>query len=413
MNNLQFFGLRFVLNFFSVFIACSLFLYGMNTSNVLQTVAPTFVLIVFAGIGIKNVPSKGALTSLSEVVVCAAMYLWYMHSIKTHADLLASNMLLIQLARGFIVLTSAILVIRLVHRSVGEVIKSAQVYSLVYGTGVMISLVNCVKNFKSSLSIPVFNGIIRKACKSIFNSIKGSLTEDGEESQGTVSRLLTGLQESKFGKASGKLLKIYAEYPDECILAYCYKNKDMPMYQATLQGMGIFLKNAPIILAQIAALTVLNFVIRGCIYVIMLVIVYNYGILSLRSCVFYLLLTYCVQFLVKESFLDPLLMTAVIKTFLSKADQETEDVSGEVEELFPGLDKLRKMFGVKGDAPRDSVGEPEVDSGEVVPEEVSSDPTPEPQEVEQPEPEPAPVEEQTTSETPRQEPGINVEDVMI
>lgn len=353
MNKLKFYFLRVIINVLFVCLMCSFFMYGMNNNGIFHAIPASILLAVGCVITYFNIPTKGLLNSVAELAVCIVMYFLYIKATTTEYDILASDMGFIRVIRGAIVLVGAIVIMKLFQQFILPLLKYTEIYSNVNNTGFMASAIGCMANFDSTLAIPTFDSILRKSFKEIFNTVQESgVLSDSDDAQGETSKLgnlLDNLQDTKLVKASKGLLKIYAEYPDECVLAYCYKYPDVPIYKATLQAVGVFLKNAPLIMGQIAALYVIGIAIRVIIWIILGIFVLKYGVFTLTNVFLYVMLGYSIEFVVCNALYEPVLMNTIISTFLQKADDCEDDFEEEVKAFMPNLDKLKKLFGLGGD----------------------------------------------------------------
>ena len=347
MNKLKFYIIRIAINLLFVCLMCYFFVYGMNNNGMFHVIPASVLLVAGCVITYYNIPTKGLLNSTAELAVCAAMYFCYLKATVTEYDILASDMGFIRLIRGTIVLVGAIIIMKLFQQFVLPLLKYAEIYCGVNDTGIMASAVGCMANFDSTLAIPAFDSILRKSFKEIFDTVQSSgvVSNDSEEPS-KFNNLLDNLQDTSLVQASKGLLKIYSEYPDECILAYCYKYPDVPIYKATLQATGIFLKNAPLIMGQIAALYVIGVAIRVILWVVVAVFVIKYGVFTLTNIFLYAMLGYSIQFILCNAIYEPILMNTIISTFLQKAEECEDDFEEEVKSFMPNLGKLKKLFGL-------------------------------------------------------------------
>lgn len=364
MNQLKFVLLRMILNTAFVFLMCTFFLYGVNTNNFFQVIPATVLLTAGVAISVYNIKDKGILNSVADLAVCAFMYLCYIATMKDQYDILSSNLAFISVIRGLVTLAGALIIMRLCQIIIIPIIKYAEIYSIVYDTGIIASFIGCISNFDSTITIPVFNVIIRKSFTELFLKIKDLgkdtptvTTEEGEDKaaeppkdnplKDKLGGILDSLKDSRVGKASMKFIKVYAEYPDECVLAYCYKYPDMPIYKAVLQGIGVFIKNSPLIIGQIAAMVIMNYILKIVIILITVSFILKHGVFTIINLFFYALLIYGIQFVITDVLTEFILMSSIIVTFLNKAVDETEDYTAEVATFMPNLKKIKKIFGIR------------------------------------------------------------------
>lgn len=349
MNKLKFYVLRVIINVVFVILMCSFFLYGMNNNGIFHLIPATVLLAAGCVITYYNIPTKGLLNSVAELAVCTVMYFGYIAATTTQYDILSSDFDFIRIIRGAIVLMGAIVVMRLFQQFVLPLLKYAEIYCSVNDSGFMGSIIGCMANFDSTLVIPMFDSILRKSFKEIFETVQESgvlPNGDDESTPSKLGNLLDNLQDTKLAKATKGLFKIYIEYPDECILAYCYKYPDKPIYSATLQATGIFLKNAPLLMGQIAALYVIGIAVRIILWIALGVVVIKFGVFTLTNILLYVMLGYCIQFIICNALYEPILMNTIVSTFLQKAEDNEDDFTEEVKSFMPNLDKLRKLFGL-------------------------------------------------------------------
>lgn len=355
MNQIKFNVIRIVVNLIFGYLICVGYLYGVQNSGLFQIIPATIFFVFVVAVSVYNVRSQGFINALASGSLCLLMYILYIQVMKSEYDILSSDIWFIQIIRGAVTVTACLIVMQTVKMVLMPVLKYAQIYSLVNDTGVMVSIMGCITQFKSTASIPIFNWVVRKSFGEVFELVKQSCvsdvgTEDAENSTSSkglsnLQGLLSNLADTRVGKASSKLLKLYADYPDECVLAYCYKNPETPMFNASLQGIGIFLKNAPILIGQIAATIVIEGFFRVILAVILFSVIKTHGIFSITNCIFYFLFYYLLQFILCSSIAEPVLMSSVVNTFLKKAEKEEDNLEQEVEEIFPGAAKLQRMFG--------------------------------------------------------------------
>lgn len=354
MNKFKFLILNIVIYTAFVFLMCQFFIYGMNTNNFFQIVSPTVLLSAGISISLYNIKSKGLLNTVAELAVCSAMYLCYIQVMKTEYDILSSNYGFIVAIRGLITLVGAILIIKTCQVTILPLIKYAEIYSIVNDTGILKSFVGCVKDLDSTLMIPFLDYILRKSFTQLFKTVK-AVSDDVDKENKEKEKSLTGqkiegifeaLKDTKIAKASTRLLKMYAEWPDECVLAYCYLYPDMPLYKAILQGIGIFVKHSPVIIGQIAAIVVLSYIVRGFTVLASITYIWNHGNLTIINLFFYVLLVYGIQFVLVNIISNYIMMSTVVSTYLKKAKDDDGDYVNEVVASMPGLGMLKKLFGI-------------------------------------------------------------------
>ncbi len=357
MNKFKFLILNVVIYTVFVFLMCQFFIYGVNTNNFFQIVSPTILLVAGIGISLYNIKSKGLLNTAAELAVCSFMYLCYIQVTKTEYDILSSNYSFIVAIRGLITLVGAILIIKVCQVIILPLIKYAEIYSIVNDTGVLRSFIGCIKDLDSTLMIPFLDYILRKSFTQLFNTVKSvneSVNEENKDKERSVTQqkidgIFESLKDTKIAKASTRLLKMYAEWPDECVLAYCYLYPDMPLYKAILQGIGIFVKHSPIIIGQIAAIVVLSYIVRGFTVMASLVYIWNHGNLTIINLFFFILLIYGIQFILVNTISNYIMMSTVVSTYLKKAKDDDDDYVNEVAASMPGLGLLKKLFGIGPD----------------------------------------------------------------
>ena len=177
--------IKFIILYVLVDIICALliflfFLQGMNNNITVRTIQPILLLIGVIYITYKNLPEKGILLCITEAVMACFMFVLYKKYVPDESDILQTNFAFIQVLRGLIALSLALVLINFTKKYVTGFLKSALLFDHAHyesDLSVGSCMFGAIKQFKSTASIPIFTSIVHKAVTALVTLCKNSLKD--------------------------------------------------------------------------------------------------------------------------------------------------------------------------------------------------------------------------------------------
>jgi hypothetical protein len=238
-------------------------------------------------------------------------------------------------------------VIRWSKNSLAYVLKNASIYAQsTECNSILGAIAGMTKQFKSTISVPVFNKLIRDAIKTIQE--KTSSSSGGEE--GEVSGLpqfMQELTETKLFKSSKFIVEKAYDYVDECILGYCYSNvsEEKSIMRCAVEAFAIFFTHSLQICGKVLAVISIQFLCRiayWIIYVAIAIKTFKFTIMNVILCY---VIGKSIEFILNDAIFEPALMHSVIEQFKKyewKNDYEAK--IDEISEHIPAIQKLRSYY---------------------------------------------------------------------
>lgn len=208
----------------------------------------------------------------------------------------------------------------------------AGIYSVVNGTGVLVSLAGCIGRFTTIAGVWFFNKVLRAGIKELFYTIRE------KAKLGELTEFFSQFKDSKIVKATQKMLGMCIDCADECVLAYCFKYQE-PLAKSASKALVLFVKNGLSLIAKTTTMYLICTGIRIVFYVMAALVIFRYGTIS--NIVIYLVVTKGLASTLEESFLQPLLLQGVIKTFSKLEDPVQEEEFDHIAEISPAMEKVR------------------------------------------------------------------------
>lgn len=337
--------IKFIILYVLIDIICALliflfFLQGMNNNITVRAIQPW---ILFAGviyITYKNLADKGFLICISEGAMAIFMYLIYMKYVPDETDILQSGLPFIQILRGLIAVSVALILINLTKKYVTGFLKSALLYYHAHydkDLSVGTCMIGAIKQFRGTASVPIFNSIIHKAVTTLVNMCK-----DGLKGDTPLDELFQHLGESKIVQCGKKLSSVYINYADECVLTYCYRYPKQSLLKSALEALTIFLKDAVEIFAKIGAIIAIQYILDGFIYVGCFLYFFKVYEVTFYSTVIMFVVVKFIVFIFNDAIMSPILMNSVVREF-SEKESETLEIDTSLIGRIPFIEKLGRL----------------------------------------------------------------------
>lgn len=356
--------IKFIILYVLVDIICALliflfFLQGMNNNITVRTIQPILLLIGVIYITYKNLLEKGVLLCVTEAVMACFMFVLYKKYVPDESDILQTNFAFIQVLRGLIALSLALVLINFTKKYVTGFLKSALLfYHAHYESDLSVGscMFGAIKQFKSTASIPIFTSIVHKAVTALVTLCKNSL-KDGTP----LDSFLEQLGQSKIIQCGKKLSNIYINYADECVLTYCYKYPKQSLLKSSVEAISIFLKDAVDIFAKIGAIVAIQYILNAFIYVGGFLYFFKTYEFTLYSVIIAFVVMKSIVFIFNDAIMSPILMNSIVREF-SEKEAETIQIDTSFVKQIPFIDKLGKLGKV---LPEENMFNTEVNSKEV------------------------------------------------
>jgi hypothetical protein len=253
-------------------------------------------------------------------------------------------------------------------------IKAAQIYSIGTDSGVIESFGGCVASLKYTVSIPVLNSIIHSTVNDLFKGVfdkAPSVSANASEVSDTSSEglnaedvvvepeatpapssisdrlqiFIDNVNSNPLVKMFKGIVKIYVDYIDECVLAYCYKHKELGVFKGCVGGLKSAIVHSGKLLEQVAIVVFVNVIIKIAVVVLYVWVVIKFIRFSFIELVVSFIGYKCVEFMIADSICEPLIMSSILKKFISYELSDEDDNSFSFEELkgmAPSVEKLLK-----------------------------------------------------------------------
>ena len=347
MESYKFYIIHVLLDTVLAAIVFSLFYVGWSNALSIAAVPNTVVLLLICFIGYKTITMKGFINSLADVSVTILVYIGYLYAVRNGDDLLQKNYWFVQVFRGFAFASFAVLLITYV--SCGHKGSVLQCFS---------GAVSC---FKSSVCVPIFTKLIHKGFSTVFDICKGK-SDELTEKAGVFGDILDNVKGSKIMQAGTYVSKIYLDYADECVLAYCYQHPENSLLKNSLTAMTVFFKNCVEICSRIAVVSVFRLLAVGVIWIRGIAFFVTKFNVTFYSTVCAYVFIKLIVFIVSDAMLHPLMMNVILEAFCNSKEEEYNEAL--LSEL-PFMEAVRKYdsSGILDDLHRvkDTDGENDTD----------------------------------------------------
>lgn len=363
MESYKFYIIHVLLDTVLAAIVFSLFYVGWSNALSIAAVPNTVVLLLICFIGYKTITMKGFINSLADVSVTILVYIGYLYAVRNGDDLLQKNYWFVQVFRGFAFASFAVLLITFVKRYVSAYLKYAQIYYVSCGHkgSVLQCFSGAVSCFKSSVCVPIFTKLIHKGFSTVFDICKGK-SDELTEKAGVFGDILDNVKGSKIMQAGTYVSKIYLDYADECVLAYCYQHPENSLLKNSLTAMTVFFKNCVEICSRIAVVSVFRLLAVGVIWISGIAFFVTKFNVTFYSTVCAYVFIKLIVFIVSDAMLHPLMMNVILEAFCNSKEEEYNEAL--LSEL-PFMEAVRKYdsSGILDDLHRvkDTVGENDTD----------------------------------------------------
>lgn len=208
---------------------------------------------------------------------------------------------------------------------------------------VMGAFSGVMSNFKDTVSITVFNRLIREGLKDIKDMV---LESKGKEEKGALDSIFENIGNSRIVKVSERIIVKAFDYVDECILGYCFAHEEdnQSIIKNALEAFLIFIKHSPEIFGKVITIISIEIVFRVIYWAVLVMYctsTFYFGFEDLGATALNLVLCYCVgkliSFILEDAVFEPSLMHGIISTFI-KYDYDGDDSA--VDELIAKIPAL-------------------------------------------------------------------------
>lgn len=328
-----------------------IYLTGAAGSIVIREFPITIVAIFSIFIGIKNIGKLPIGEILGQISITLAMFFAYTKATQDNYDILASDMWFIRIIRGLILLICFYVILNFIKRILNSFIKCAQIFYVANAErnfSIIESFIGATLKFKSTVSIPVFNSIIRSCVRDLCETAKGikSSSEEVESTTqsetGSINELISNLGNSKLGKASKWVFRSYMDYIDECVLLYCYKHQEKSILRASLEAISIFLSNCIKIIEKMSVVVIMQVIIQILLVGAGILLFFTAPAVTLRKTLIGFIIFKMLEFFMQDAIIEPLMMNKILETF-GNFSYENDSVLSKILDKFPILNKIKKL----------------------------------------------------------------------
>ncbi|MEY8333146.1 hypothetical protein AALB53_08580 [Lachnospiraceae bacterium 47-T17] len=204
--------------------------------------------------------------------------------------------------------------------------------------------------FGSIVVIPIFNRIIRSSIKELSTAVISVATNvEGTDSIAQLVSIDQSLLKRivKCGKAVAA--KTF-DCADECILAYCFRNKEKKLPDAALEAMFYFVKSLDRLLPRMFTVSMMIVAARVVFYIASVVLITNlFDSITIDTIIMWYLMIKAVSFTIEDSIFEPIMLQAVVKEFIRCCDKDdiSEIASDELFSYMPSLEDVTKMIFIR------------------------------------------------------------------
>ena len=285
---------------------------------------------------------------LMDIVFIVLMFFGFMCGIHYGTRLIGLYFWFIKFLLGIVGVGGVIFVMNFIKTPTLFFIKNASIYADSTGeTSVLKAIAGSTKNFASSISVPVFNKLIREA----LNTLKKPVLEKAEDSP--LKEVIDVLSKSKLAMISSKIIDKAFDYVDECILGYCYthasEEKSLP--KCALEAFVLFTVNSVSVFKKVLSVLSIQFLIRivyWIVFVLWCVQSIKFSLMNLLMCY---IIGKLILFVIDDAIFEPMLMNSIVRQFakFSYEDSMNDKVSALVESI-PALSKLKSFITSEDEA---------------------------------------------------------------
>ena len=346
MRYTKFILMHILIDVFFVVGLVYIYLQVVQGSILIRNLPITFFVVFIIFVAIKNVKNKPIPEILGEVFLTIAMFWWYVEATKNDYDILASHYWFINFVRGLLLLLCFYFIIEIIKRYLNSFIKAAQIF---YSANkeqdytIIGSFIGATLRFKSTISIPIFNKIIRSCLGEISDILnKYSHNKDDEATENnSLEELFQNLKDSKLAKGGRWVITLYMDYVDECILVYCYQHPEKSLLRASIEAIGIFLKHGFEIIEKMSVIIIMQVLIKLLIGVFVIISIFTYKNITIKILLFGFIIIKLFEFIIQDAIIEPMMMQRILNTFLKYSNDEIDLKS--IIDRFPILNKIKRL----------------------------------------------------------------------
>lgn len=242
---------------------------------------------------------------------------------------------------GFVGLAAVLFVIRWLRSSILFLVKNCGIYAQCRDDchTVMGALTGITTQFKSTISIPVFNKIVREALGTVKESVLNRSADN------PVVGVLEDLANTKIGKVSTAVAEKAFDYVDECILGYCYchASKEKGIVRCSLEAFTLFVVNSVPIFGKVITVITIEGVLLAFYWVFFVLWAFRTFHFSVMNVMLCYVLGKVISFILVDAIFEPMLMYNIIDSFKKRAwDSQYES---KIDELIGSIPALGKLAG--------------------------------------------------------------------
>lgn len=245
---------------------------------------------------------------------------------------------------GIIGITAVLAVLRWLRGTVLFVIKNCSIYAQCRDDchTVMGAFHGIASHFKATISIPVFNKLIRDS----LGEIKHFVLERSEGS--SAAEVLSTIMDSKIATVSARVVEKAFDYVDECILGYCYANvsEEKGIVRCSLEAFTLFVVNSVPIFGKVVTVVTIETVLRVGYWVAFLAWAIKTFQFSVMNLIMLYVLGKVISFILTDAIFEPLLMHEIIASFKKRA--WNDQYESKINELIGAIPALGKLAGYGG-----------------------------------------------------------------
>lgn len=184
-------------------------------------------------------------------------------------------------------------------------------------------------------TIVILNSILRGVASELMEAIKN----------GTAANisLISGLNNNMFIKGGKYIVKKCFDYMDECVLAYCYNNKEVALGKAAEKAIVIFLENTGKFLIKTTTVSLTSAFVKIIISIFEILILIRTVPFTFLNIIYIYLVVHVTGFIVADSLIEPLMLQGIIKEFC-KCQLTDENNIGVFEGVATIATKLKNLI---------------------------------------------------------------------
>lgn len=293
---------------------------------------------------------RGLLTTfriLVDVALGVIIYKLYLWGVKTGVMLFKVDFWFTRLTFGIIGVGIALALFAWAKNVLFYVFKCCDIY---LATDEKVSSVaslfsGVVSRFGSVIAVPIFNHVIRSSISELSVAVKNVCKDvSGADTLNEFLQELDGTLVSRLAKC-GKAIAVQTfSYADECVLSYCFANKDKNMGEAAIKAMAVFVKNLNVLLPKMFTVSMMTMCLRVLFYFIGFIIAFAaFGGITITTVVTQYVILKAISFTAEDAIIEPIVLRSIVEEFNECDDESDDAVREELFSLLPSLEGLTKM----------------------------------------------------------------------